>query len=103
MTAVREENGTWTSQFWYKDIYGKRKHKCKRGFGTKVDAEAFELDYSRYESTPELFAVVGFGADDAPRGFKGIPFVNRYDHEGDYSWNGNNYIDADTCRIAPRE
>lgn len=53
MTAVREENGTWTSQFWYKDIYGKRKRKCKRGFGTKVDAEAFELDYSRYESTPE--------------------------------------------------
>ena len=38
-----------------------------------------------------------------PRGLKGIPFVNRYDHDGDYSWNGNNYIDADTCRIAPRE
>lgn len=46
MTAIREENGSWTSQFWYKDIYGKRKHKCKRGFGTKVDAEAFELDYT---------------------------------------------------------
>ncbi|MEG0322945.1 MAG: Arm DNA-binding domain-containing protein, partial [Raoultibacter sp.] len=46
MTAVREENGSWTSQFWYKDIYGKRKHKCKRGFETKSDAEAFELDYT---------------------------------------------------------
>lgn len=46
MTAAREENGTWTSQFWYKDIYGKRKHKCKRGFGAKADAEAFELDYT---------------------------------------------------------
>lgn len=57
---------------------------------------------SGYESTPELFEVVGFGADDAPRGFKGVPFVNRYEHDGDYSWNGNNYIDADTCRIAPR-
>ena len=40
---------------------------------------------SAYESNPELFEVVGFGADDAPRGFKGIPFVNRYDHDGDYS------------------
>ena len=57
---------------------------------------------SGYESTPELFEVVGFGADDAPRGFKGVPFVNRYEHDGDYSWNGNNYIDADTCRIVPR-
>lgn len=57
---------------------------------------------SAYESNPELFEVVGFGADDAPRGFKGVPFVNRYEHDGDYSWNGNNYIDADTCRIAPR-
>ena len=57
---------------------------------------------SGYESTPELFEVVGFGAGDAPRGFKGVPFVNRYEHDGDYSWNGNNYIDADTCRIVPR-
>lgn len=45
MSAVKEENGSWTSQFWYKDIYGKRKHKCKRGFGTRADAEAFELNY----------------------------------------------------------
>ena len=42
MTAIREENGSWTSQFWYKDIYGIRKHKCKRGFEKKSDAETFE-------------------------------------------------------------
>ena len=53
--------------------------------------------------TYELFEVVGSGADDAPRGLVGAPFVNRYEHDGDYSWNGNNYIDSDTCRIAPRE
>ena len=46
---------------------------------------------------------IGSGADDAPRGLVGAPFVNRYEHDGDYSWNGNNYIDSDTCRIAPRE
>lgn len=45
MTAAMEDNGKWTSQFWYKDIYGKRKHKCKRGFDTKADAEAFEQDF----------------------------------------------------------
>ena len=56
-----------------------------------------------YESGYELFEVIGFGADDAPRGLAGAPFVNRYEHNGDYSWNGNNYIDSDTCRIAPRE
>ena len=56
-----------------------------------------------YESGYELFEVVGSGADDAPRGLVGAPFVNRYEHDGDYSWNGNNYIDSDTCRIAPRE
>ena len=56
---------------------------------------------SAYESGPELFEVVGFGADDAPRGLKGIPFVNRYDHDGDYSWNCNNYLREEAYRIAP--
>ena len=55
-----------------------------------------------YESGYELFEVVGFGADDAPRGLVGAPFVNRYEHEGDYSWNGNNYIDSDTPDRSPR-
>ncbi len=35
MTARREKNGTYTSQFWYEDTYGKRRHKCKRGFATE--------------------------------------------------------------------
>lgn len=58
---------------------------------------------SQYEHGYELFEVVGFGASDAPRGLEGIPFVSQYEHDGDYSWNANNYIDSETCRIAPRE
>ena len=47
MTARREKNGTYTSQFWYEDIYGKRRHKCKRGFATEGEADAFEDAFLR--------------------------------------------------------
>lgn len=42
MSVHQEQNGTWTTQFWYQDLYGKRKHKCKRGFETERDAQDFE-------------------------------------------------------------
>ena len=47
MTARRGKNGTYTSQFWYEDIYGKRRHKCKRGFATEEEADAFEEAFLR--------------------------------------------------------
>lgn len=47
MTARLEKNGTYTSQFWYEDIYGKRRHKCKRGFATEEEADAFEEGFLR--------------------------------------------------------
>ena len=35
--SIREEsNGTWTSQFWYRDYNGDQRHKTKRGFKTKA-------------------------------------------------------------------
>lgn len=43
----QEKNGTWTAQFRYEDIYGKEKHKCKRGFATREDAELFEAEFHR--------------------------------------------------------
>ncbi len=59
---------------------------------------------NEYESGPELYEVVGFGdGKNNHAELKGKPFVKRYDHNGDYSWNGNNYVTGDTCRIAPRE
>ena len=31
-----------------------------------------------------------------------LPYVARYDHGGDFSWNSNNYVHGDTARIKPR-
>lgn len=45
MSSRQEKNGTWTSQFRYEDIYGNMKHKCKRGFETKAEADAFEAGF----------------------------------------------------------
>lgn len=51
----------------------------------------------------ELFEVVGFGNREHVRSdLKGVPYVNRNDHDSDYSWNGNNYVRFETCRIQPR-
>ena len=34
-----ENNGTWYSMVRYTDWKGERKQKCKRGFGTKREAQ----------------------------------------------------------------
>lgn len=64
----------------------------------------------------ETFPVVGFGQPafnriavriDAPDGardvtYPDLPYVANYDHDGDFSWNSNNYVHGDTVRIRPR-
>lgn len=64
----------------------------------------------------EAFPVVGFGQPsegripvwvDTPNGRKEVtypemPYVARYDHDGDFSWNPNNYVRGGTARIKPR-
>ncbi|MCH4184477.1 MAG: hypothetical protein LKF61_03230 [Eggerthellaceae bacterium] len=47
--------------------------------------------------------VIGFG-DGVVNGRNrtGIPFVKLHDHDGDYSWNPNNYPAGDTVLIRPR-
>lgn len=47
MSATLEKNGTWTAQFRYEDIYGKSRHKCKRGFSTEEEADQFEDSFKR--------------------------------------------------------
>ena len=35
MPAYREDNGTWTSKFKYRDWRGEKRQKTKRGFERK--------------------------------------------------------------------
>ena len=47
MSAKQEKNGSWTAQFRYTDIYGKSRHKCKRGFASEEAAEEFEVSFKK--------------------------------------------------------
>ena len=42
MSVRREDNGTWTSQFWFRDYDGNRRHRTKRGFATEEAALEWE-------------------------------------------------------------
>lgn len=64
----------------------------------------------------EAFPVIGKGQPefnriavtvDAPDGkrdvsYPDLPYVAMYDHDGDFSWNCNNYVHGSTARIKPR-
>ena len=47
MESTLQANGTWKSSFRYQDIYVKTRVKCKRGFETEEEADAFESDFLR--------------------------------------------------------
>ena len=51
---------------------------------------------------PEIHTVVGIaGEDEWNNGnVSNLPYVDLYDHGGDYSWNCNNYIKTKTVRLA---
>ena len=51
------------------------------------------------------FPVVGFGRPRSGCTLAGaeLPYVARYDHCGDYSWNVNNYVRGETARVVKRE
>ena len=80
--------------------------------GAFLDAEEIPVSEVRvgdkvwmreYESGYKLFEVAGFGDGGRNRqDMIGVPYVKCYDHDGDWSWNINNYVREDTCRIAPR-
>ena len=69
----------------------------------QIGDEVFMEDfYGKYEK----FKVIGFGEDKYVNGLnvKGIPYVNRYDHndENDYTWNVNNYVRTETVLAVKR-
>lgn len=45
MTVKQAKNGTWFTQFRCKDRFGEEVHKCKRGFSTPEEAQAWEDDF----------------------------------------------------------
>lgn len=55
----------------------------------------------KYESKYEKHTVLGFGPDEMRNGqnVKGKPYVDLYDHDGDYTWNINNYIHDDMIKV----
>ncbi|WP_165047559.1 MULTISPECIES: hypothetical protein [unclassified Adlercreutzia] len=69
------------------------------------DIRVGDLVFMRdFESAWKVYPVVGFG-EGVRNGsdVTGVPYVARYDHDGDYSWNCNNYVQGDTAYIMPRK
>ena len=87
-----------------------------------VEVPAGELEVGdevwlrEHESGWKAYPVVGFGqpaghaiADRVETAdgkvsvtYPDLPYVARYDHDGDFSWNSNNYVHGETARIRPR-
>ena len=45
MSVKLAKNGTWLAQFRCKDKFGNEVHKCKRGFATAEEAQAWEDEF----------------------------------------------------------
>lgn len=49
------KTGKWYCQFYYRDeLTGKNKHKVKRGFDKKKDADAWERNFKQQEKTSDI-------------------------------------------------
>lgn len=51
MATTQEPNGTWSVQAWYRDYYGKRRHKTKRGFASNAEAQRWENEFLTTQGT----------------------------------------------------
>lgn len=69
----------------------------KLNIGDRVYIQLFNGSYEKH-------TVVGIaGPDEFHNGFiGGLPYVDLYEKDGDYSWNGNNYIRSKTVRRASK-
>lgn len=64
-----------------------------------------EVWMRKFEDGWKAFPVVGFGLPNSrweDYGTEEVPYVAMWDHDGDWSWNANNYLFDDTVRIRPR-
>lgn len=55
MAVSKSGNGTWEVQCWYRDCFGVRHKKHKRGFATKAEAKKWERDcLLKAEGSPQM-------------------------------------------------
>ena len=54
------DNGTWYAMCWFTDWKGERKQKCKRGFATKKEAQAWEREFLMQKQTDVNMSFEGF-------------------------------------------
>lgn len=71
MPAWKDKNtkglNKWCTSFYYEDWEGKRRHKTKRGFARKKDADEWEREFlSKFQKTPDILfsALCGNYFDD---------------------------------------
>ena len=66
----------------------------------KVGDKVYILD-NIYEKV-EIHTVMGIAGEDEPcnGNVSGLPYIDKYDHGGDWSWNTNNYIKTEFIRKA---
>lgn len=55
--------------------------------------------FDSIRGNPEPHEIVGI----ATEGFHTGPYAAIYDHDGDWTWNPNNFVHGETCRIIPRK
>lgn len=56
----------------------------------------------RYEGKPEVYTVAGVAPPGAIRNgtdVSGVPYVDMYGKDGDYSWNINNYLRGEIRKV----
>lgn len=55
MAVLRSSNGSWEVQCWYRDCFGERHKKHKRGFATKAEAKKWEREcLLKAEGSPQM-------------------------------------------------
>lgn len=55
MAVLKSTNGTWEVQCWYRDFFGKRHKKHRRGFDSKAEASKWEREFLlKAEGSPQM-------------------------------------------------
>ena len=75
-----KKTGTWTCQFYYTNIDGERKKKCKRGFETKKEALAWENEFlksSQADMTMTFESFIELYFQDMQHRLKESTFANK--------------------------